>query len=273
MSEQGRTDIAEVSAWHTYDEVICFSLLFHAGIGIEIVESLRQETRHVDAVRRGEFHVLIQFGIHKGILDEGLTIVEHTVNLNSSDVLSQCGELALLNRRDLTLGIEHIHMDAVNPQETISNGRAGITAGSHKDIDLLIALLLTDKILQQASHETGTHILEGEGRTMKQFEGIDIFLYLNHRAVERQGVIHDVVECVRIHIFAKECAGYGVGYLLKTHLLDIIEEFLWQFVDALWHIESAIFCETFHHCFVQISYGSFPVSAIIFHIFNNLHCS
>ena len=114
VSEQGRTDIAEVSAWHTYDEVICFSLLFHAGIGIEIVESLRQETRHVDAVRRGEFHVLIQFGIHKGILDEGLTIVEHTVNLNSSDVLSQCGELALLNRRDLTLGIEHIHMDAVN---------------------------------------------------------------------------------------------------------------------------------------------------------------
>ena len=100
---------------------------------------------------------------------------------------------------------------------------------------------------------------------MKQFEGIDVSLYLNDRTVERQGVIHDVVEGIRIHIFAKECAGYGVGNLLKTHFLDIIEEFLRQFVDTLWHIESAIFCETFHHCFMQISYGSIPVRAIIIH--------
>ena len=100
---------------------------------------------------------------------------------------------------------------------------------------------------------------------MKQFERIDVVLHLSHRTVERQGVIHDIVESIRIHIFAKERAGYGVGNLLKTHLFDMVEELFGQFVDTLRHIESAILCETFHNCFLQISDGSIPVRAIIFH--------
>ena len=48
----------------------------------------------------------IQFLVHKGILDQRLTIVKDTVHLYGRDILTQSSELALLNGTDL--------MDAVS---------------------------------------------------------------------------------------------------------------------------------------------------------------
>ena len=129
-----------------------------------------------------------------------------------------------------------------------------------------MVVLLLDKILQQTGHETGTYILEGEGRTMKQLQGVDIILYIHHWTVELQGVVNYIVQCIRINVFAKEGTCHSVGNLLKTHLLDVVEKLLWQFVDTLGHIESAIFCQSLYYCFVQVGNGSLAVSAVIFHI-------
>ena len=50
MSEQGRTDVSEITGWHTHNEVVSLAKCLHACVGIEIVESLRQESGHIDAV-------------------------------------------------------------------------------------------------------------------------------------------------------------------------------------------------------------------------------
>ena len=79
MTEQSGTDISEITRWHTHHEfflnfyIITFSsfyIFLHAGIGIEIVECLWQETGDIDAVGRGESHVFVQFLVHKGVLHQ-----------------------------------------------------------------------------------------------------------------------------------------------------------------------------------------------------------
>ena len=59
------TGEAEVSAGHTDHQLVCQSLLLHACIGVEVVESLRQESCHIDRVGRGELHVLVEFLVHE----------------------------------------------------------------------------------------------------------------------------------------------------------------------------------------------------------------
>ena len=211
--------------------------------------------------------MLIELSIHEGILHQRLAIVEHTIYLYGGNVLAKGGKLALLNGADLTLGIEYIYMNAVDTEESVSHSRTCVTRGGYEHIHLLPLALLTDEVLQQARHKAGTHILESEGRSMKEFEGVDIVFHLGHRAVERQGVVDNIVEGIRIYIFTKESIGYSVGNFLKTHFVDILEEFFGQFIDTLRHIESAIFCETFHNCFVQISYRSLIIRTVVLHIF------
>ena len=100
------------------------------------------------------------------MLDQGLAVVEHTVYLDGGDVLSQCGELAFLDRTDLALGVEYIDVDAVDTKETVGDCRTRVTAGGDEHIDLS-GTLLTDEILKEACHETGTDILECQGGTME----------------------------------------------------------------------------------------------------------
>ena len=92
--------------------------------------------------------MLIELSVHEGVLHEGLTIVEHTIDLNGRDVLAQRGELALLNGRDLTLRIEHIDMDAIDAEETVGYSRARISRGGHEDVHLLAFAFLLDKVLE-----------------------------------------------------------------------------------------------------------------------------
>ena len=131
LAKECRTDIAKVARRHTHHELVCQALLLHLRIGIEIVESLRQETCHIDRIGRSQLHVGIEVGIHKGVLHQCLAVVKHTIHLHCRDVLSQCGELALLNRADLSLRIEHIHTDAIHSEEAIGHGTARIATGSH----------------------------------------------------------------------------------------------------------------------------------------------
>ena len=82
--------------------------------------------------------MLVQFGIHKGILYQRLTIVKHTIHLDSGDVLTQCGKLALLDRTYLALGIQHVHVNTLNTQESVGHSRTGIATGSNEYVHLLM---------------------------------------------------------------------------------------------------------------------------------------
>ena len=131
----------------------------------------------------------IQLFVHKGRLHQRLTVVEHAVHLDGGDVLAQRRELALLNRAYLALRIEHIDVDAVNAEEAVGNGRTRVATGSHEDVYRSLSFFLfplsSDKVLQQTRHKACADILEGEGGTMEELQGIDVVLHLDYRTVER----------------------------------------------------------------------------------------
>ena len=209
--------------------------------------------------------MLVQLFIHEGRLDQRLAVVEDTVDLNGCDVLAQCGKLALLNGADLALGVEHIDMDALHAEETVGYGRTCIAAGGYQHVDLLFLSLSLNKVLEQASHEACTDILEGEGRTVEELQGIDVVLYLDDRAVEGQRVEDQVLQRIFIDILAKEVAGHVIGNVLERHALHVVEECLGQFVYFFRHIETAVFCQSFHYGLLQIGQWCFTVCAVIFH--------
>ena len=135
MTEEGCADIAEVTAWDTHHEIVGLTQCLHPGVGIEIIECLWQETGDIDGVGGSKLHVLVELGIHKGILHKCLTVIEDTIHLDGCDVLTQCSELALLDGADLSFWIEHIDVDAVHTKETVGNSTSCIATGSHEDIN------------------------------------------------------------------------------------------------------------------------------------------
>ena len=50
VSEKSGGYIAEIAARHTDHELRCLSESLHTGVGIEIIECLRQESGHIDRV-------------------------------------------------------------------------------------------------------------------------------------------------------------------------------------------------------------------------------
>ena len=101
----------------------------------EVVEGLGQEAGYVDGVSAGELHVSIQVGIHEGRFDQALAIVEGAVNLKGGDVLSQGGELLLLDKAYLAFGVEYIDVDAGYAQEAVGYGTACVAGGGDEDVD------------------------------------------------------------------------------------------------------------------------------------------
>ena len=100
---------------------------------------------------------------------------------------------------------------------------------------------------------------------MKELEGVDIILDLHHRTIERQRVINDILQGIEVDILAKERTRHIVGYLLKGHLVDVVEEHLWQYLDFFGHIKTTVFCQAFYDGLIQVGDRGFSVSTIIFH--------
>ena len=209
--------------------------------------------------------MLVQLIVHEGRLHQGLTVVEHAVHLDGGDVLAQRRELALLDGAHLTLGVEHIDVDAVDAQEAVGNSRACVAAGSHQHVHLLPGTLLADEVLQQTGHEAGANVLERQRGAVEQLKGVDAVCYLRYGAVERQRVENDVLQGILVNILAKEGAGHVVGNVLELHVLNVVEEDLRQLLDFLRHIESAVFSQSFHHGLFERGYWGFSIRAVVFH--------
>ena len=258
MTEESGCDVAEVSAGHADHQLVCQSLLLHACIGVEVVESLRQESCHIDRVGRGELHVLVEFLVHESRLDKRLAVVEHAIHFEGCDVLSEGGELAFLNLAYLPLRIEHIDVNAVNTEESIGYSRTCIARSSNEHVDFLLAFL-THEVLQQTGHEARAYILEGEGRAMEELQRVDVWLYLYHRAVESQCVVDDLLQRLSIDVLAEEGVSHLVGNLLEGEFLDVVEKVLWQLLDDFGHVETTVFCQSFYYRLVKIGDGCFLI--------------
>ena len=142
----------------------------------------------------------VELLVHEGALHQPLAVVEDAVDLDSRDVAPQRGELALLDGRHLALGIEHVDVDAIDAEEAVGHGRPRVAAGGYEHVDLLVSALLADEVLQQARHEAGADVLEGQRGTVEELQRIDAFalqcccvragLDLHDGAVKLQGVIY-----------------------------------------------------------------------------------
>ena len=258
MSEKCGTDVSEVARWHTDDATVGFSFALQLGDSVEIIEGLWQESCHVDTVGACQFHVLVQFGVHESVLHESLTIIEHAIDLNGCDVLAERGELAFLNLADFPFGIEHIDVNSVHSKKSIGDSRPCVSRCCHEHVHLFCSFLF-DEVLKQASHETRAYIFESQRRAVKEFKAVDVFLELHNRCLECQCVVDNLFQGIGIYIFAKECIGYGVGYFLERQVLHVVKKIGRQLLDALRHVESAVFCQTFDYSFMKVGYGCLVV--------------
>jgi len=264
FAEQTCRYITEVTAWHADYGISGLSRPLQLRISIEIVESLRQETRHINGVGAGQLQTAVKFLVHESRFHQCLTVVERTVHFKSRDILPQCGELLFLNFTDLAFRIKHINMDTFHAEEAIGYGTARIARGGNQYIYLLLTLF-SDEIAQQTRHKTTAYILKGKCGSMEQFEGVDVFRHLYQRNVETQCIIYYLLQCVCRNIFAKESIRYPISYLLKTERIDAVVEFLRQRFDGKGHEKPFVCGKPFHYGFFEGNVGGLFVGTVIFH--------
>ena len=126
-------------------------------------------------------------------------------------------------------------MNTFHTQEPVGHGTTGITRSSHEHIHLLLTFLLNE-IAQQACHKSATHILEGQSRSMEQFQGIDVFLHLYGRYIEAQSIINNLLQDISRHILAKESIRYLISDFLERQVFNVIIKRLWKTLDDFRHI-------------------------------------
>ena len=189
----------------------------------------------------------VEVSVHEGGLDQALAVVEDAIDLEGGDVLAEGGELTLLDGRDLALGVEDIDVDAIDAEEAVGDGGTGVTGGCDEDVEAASPLavrgsgrVLAYKVLQEAGHEAGADILEGEGGPVEELEGVDIVLDVDHGGVEGEGVADDTAQVLGGDVLAEEGVGDAACYFLEGEVGNLLPEGGGQLLDDFGHIEAPV---------------------------------
>ena len=100
---------------------------------------------------------------------------------------------------------------------------------------------------------------------MEKLQRVDIVFHLHYRTVEWQRVVHQVLQGVEVDVLAEEGARYVVGDVLESHVLNVVEERFRKLVDALGHVETAVFGKSLDDGLLKVGYRGFSVGAVILH--------
>lgn len=100
-----------------------------------------------------------------------LAVVEGAVDAERTDVVAVGGELFFLKSADAVFWIEDHHANIGDPMECTGNGTPGVARGGDEDGGSRAARGF-GQVGDEAGHETGTEILEGEGRAVKKFDEV-----------------------------------------------------------------------------------------------------
>ena len=153
-----------------------------------------------------------------------------------------------------------MHADTVDTQETIGHGTAGVAGGGHEHMDLIVT---DEEILQQTRHETRAYVLECQGRSMEEFQGVDTGLYLADGAVEGKRLGDDPPKHVRGDVLAEERISHRRGDLHEG--IHRLEERFRKRLDVLRHIETAVLREAFDDGLPEIRPRRLAVRAVVSH--------
>ena len=201
-----------------------------------LLADVRQEAGDVDAVGRCQPQRVAEVRIQEGGLDQGLAVVETAIHLQGGDVLPQGCELGLLHGAYAAAGIQDEDVRAGDAQEAVRDGTPGVTGRGDEDIDIP----LVGEMAEEPGHEPGADILEREGRSMEEFQGVDPFFHRHGRVVEGEGFRDDPVQVRAGNVLAEERGGHFLADLHEGKLGKAAEPVLGQRRNPLRHIEPAV---------------------------------
>ncbi len=229
--------VPEVPAGNAYDQPVGLAQAGELRIAVEIVEGLRQEAGDIDAVGRCQPQGAAEVRVQEGGLDQGLAVVEAAVDLQGGDVLPQGGELGFLHGAYAAPGIQDEDVRARDAQEAVRDGAPGVTGCGDEDIDIPFL----GEVPQETRHEAGADVLEGEGRPMEEFQGVDSFFHRHGRAVEGQGFCDDAVQFRAGNVLPEEGRGHFLTDLYKGAFGKAADPIGRKGRNPFRHIEPAVF--------------------------------
>ena len=150
-------------------------------------------------------------------------------------------------------------------QEAVGHGAAGITGRGHEYVDGPAVPRTARKPPQQARHEAGADVLEGEGGAVEELQGTDTARDGHDGTVETKGLFNDPVEFLGGHVLSEEGVGHGAGDLLEGERLDVGVELGGEYGDPFGHVEPAVLREAPDHGLLKAGAGSFAVGAVVLH--------
>ena len=170
---------------------------------------------------------------------------------------------------NLAFGIEHEDVNPLHAKEAVGHGTARVSAGGHQHVHCgslwLGCSLARNEIPQQARHETCTHILESKRGAVEKLQTIDAFGHAHQWNREGERVADYRAKHVGRHVLAKEGVCHAISYLVERHFRHAVEELCGQSLDALGHVESAVFGQSPDNCLLQRCLLRLMVGAVVFH--------
>ena len=166
-----REDVAEIARRHAEGDLLRGPAQLQRGG--EIIHHLRHQTCPVDRVNRADAEAPPARRRHRRVgehpLHHRLRVVEAAVDGDVVDVGGEHGgHLPPLHVADPPLGMEHEDVDPLAPRHRVDRRAAGIAAGRADDGQVLVAA--REEFLEQQAKQLQRDILEGERRSVEQFE-------------------------------------------------------------------------------------------------------
>ena len=204
--EQPCGEVAEVAARYAHHDRRGYALCAQLRIGVEEIEGLGQEPRHVDRVGRCEPHPSFELRIRKGALDQPLAVVERAFDLQRRDVASQRRELLLLNVAYAPFGVEYHYVDALDAEKPVGHGAARVARRGDEHRDGVFVVAAFDEVGEDACHEARAYVLEGHRRAVEEFERPDAVVDPDNRNVEAERVADDAPQRFGFDLLAEKAS-------------------------------------------------------------------
>ncbi len=250
-------NIAEITGryYKVHRIAVLDPLLFQqSGVGIAIIDDLRNQTADIDRVGRGELvsllcHALLHSRISEDLLYAGLGIIEVAVDTDNAGVVTLLGHhLLLLDGGDAILRIKNDDLGAGHICEACQGSLAGIAAGSRKDDDLLLLMILLRCGDHQMRQDLQSHILKGNGGAMEKLHIISTVCLCkrNDLLCIKLAVISlvDAAPQLFLGIICQHQLHNFISYILIRHLRKLLHGAV-KLRQLYRHEKTAVLCQAF----------------------------
>ena len=254
-------NIAEVSGRNRHIQFfpICDLFIFQQlGIGIYIINDLRDKTSDIDRIRRRKLvscfrKLFLQFLIFKQRFHTTLCVVKITVDRNYRCIPSFLRyHLQFLHTADPVLRIKYDDLRSRNIRKSCKRGFPGISGSRRQDHDLIFYLIFLCCGSQKMRQDRQRHIFERDRRSMKQLQMISISHFYKRR--DHFGIKLGIISTRNTafqFLFRKICQKlfhHRIGGLLIRHRLQFFHRHI-QLRDVHRHKQSPVFRQTFQDRF------------------------